>query len=82
MALNQSLQTMMAQLLCPTKTIQIPIHHVNLNNSSSIPIINDLADNTMVLTSISKTARSFQPLAMIANAVQDFTGFRTSHIAL
>ena len=33
------------------KTIQIPIHHVNLNNGFSIPIINDWADDATVLTS-------------------------------
>jgi len=33
------------------KTVHIPIHHVNLNSSFSIPIINDWTDNTTVLTS-------------------------------
>ena len=32
------------------QTVQIPIHHINLNNGFSIPIINDSADDTMVLT--------------------------------
>ena len=43
------------------KTVQIPIRHVNLNNGFSIPIINDSADGTMVLTAARVVWDRIQP---------------------